>query len=319
MENLILDEYCLKNFKHDIQENKVAHAYLIISQDDMFNEMISLTMASILLCDYNSVCGDCSSCIKILAETHPDLLRFPQNKNFLVQDAEAVVNKAFETPTLGDIKVIILNNIDKATVQAQNKILKTLEEPSKSTVFILTAENENKILPTVVSRARKEFLKPLDAEKIKSLIEIPPALYKNILPQKRNYIGNELSQAISFGEGFIGKTVNALNSTSFGELSKIAKKIANSFSSSKKMSEISYNILLFKEDIKNFLELLESEFRKLLLISKEENEMKGYCEIIEAINYSFAELNRNVSQNLIVDNLLMKILENKYIYKLGEL
>lgn len=307
--NNVIKEKCLKSFIKDLDNKKTAHAYLIVSQDEVFNKLVAIQMASFLLCDCKNFCETCSNCQKVVARTHPDLHIFTKIKSFLVEDAVEVIEKSYESPMICENKVFIINNIDNATFQAQNKILKTLEEPTKSNIFILTATNENKILQTVISRTRKEYLLPLNNDEIKVLIETPHELFKEYLPPKRNYIGNELFDAISFGEGWIGKTIEALNSKNFAEQKVLARKIINSFSSSKDFAKFSSSVLKFKDEILNFLQLLENEAR---VVMKENFENTGYLEIIEKIQIAYQEIERNVNINLIVDNLLMKILEIKY-------
>ena len=310
MDNII-KEQCLKSFVKDLENNKTAHAYLIVSQDEVFNKLVAIQMASFLLCDSKNFCKNCPNCKKVVAKTHPDLHIFTKMKSFLVEDAVEVIEKSYESPMICENKVFIINNIDNATFQAQNKILKTLEEPTKSNIFILTATNENKVLQTVISRTRKEYLTPLKFDEVKTLLENPSELLKEYLPQKRNYIGGELNEAIVFGEGWIGKTVQALNSKNFAEQKILARNIVEGFSSSRDFAKVSASVLKFKDEILNFLELLENETRSAM---KENIENFGYMEIIERIQLAYQEIERNVNINLIVDNLLMKILEIKYNY-----
>lgn len=314
MENVLFEEKYIQRFLQDLKQNKLSHGYLIISPDGLFNEIVATQMAAILLCKNNNSCQICESCQKIEAKTHPDFLVFSESNNFLVDDAEVVVEKSTQSPMLGDVKVFLIKDIDKATVQAQNKILKTLEEPTKSTIFILTASNESKVLPTVVSRTRREYLTPLDQDKVKAIIENPSKIYASLLGEKRNYIGNEFSEALVCGEGWVGKTLQILQNTSFKDERKLALSIFENFSSSKQLSSFSAAILALKDNLGGFLLVLENEFRKMLSSLNEETRQCG-IEIIEAINNCSLELERNVSPALAVDNLLMRILEIKYNYK----
>lgn len=192
--------------------------------------------------------------------------------------------------------------------------MKTLEEPTKSTIFILTATNESKVLPTVISRMRREYLTPLDQDKVKTIIENPSKIYASLFGEKHNYIGNEFSEAIVYGEGWVGKTLQILQNTSFKDERKLALSIFENLSSSKQLSSFSAAILALKDNLGGFLLVLENEFRKMLSSLNEETKQCG-IEIIEAINNCSLELERNVSPALAVDNLLMRILEIKYNYK----
>lgn len=313
MENMLIEEKYIQRFLQDLKQNKLSHGYLLISPDKLFNELVATQMASILLCDENSSCEVCPSCQKLVAGSHPDFAIFPESNSFLVEDAEKVVEKATQSPMISDVKIFLIKNIDDSTVQAQNKILKTLEEPTKSTIFILTATNESKILPTVVSRTRREYLTPLEAEKIKSLIENPPAFFKCLLGEKRNYFESEFADAILFGEGWVGKTLEILKNQSFKEEKSLANQIANEFTSSKQLSIFSAKILALKDNLKGFLSLLEQEFKKLLVEGS--NSSMLAIEVAYAINNCALKLERNVSAAIAVDNLLMRILEIKYNYR----
>ena len=314
MENVLFDEKYVQRFLQDLKQNKLSHGYLIISPDKLFNEIVATQMATILLCENNCSCEVCSHCQKMSAKTHPDFSVFPEGSTFLVDDAEAIVEKSTQSPMISDVKIFLIKDIDNATIQAQNKILKTLEEPTKSTIFLLTATNESKVLPTVISRTRKEYLTPLDGEKIKKLIEFPPNVLSSLFGEKRNYIGNEFADAISFGEGWIGKTLEILGNNSFKEEKNLAKQILNEFSSSKQLSLYSAKILELKNNLKSFLSLLENEFRFLLSSGSAQEKMLA-IEVVGAIGNCFVELERNVSPALAIDNMLMKILEIKYNYR----
>lgn len=294
-----------KNIKENLESNSLVHAYLFLSTDALNNALFVKETSKLILCDQKSGCSSCPSCLKVLAESHPDLLQYPKNKNFLVEDANDITVHSIEKPILSEKKIIIINNIDEATVQAQNKILKTLEEPAKSVIFFLTAKNESKILPTIISRTRKINLSPISTDEIKKYISKLPNRYENKL----------LETALTYGDGWIGKTVNALQSSSFLLEKQLANEIVKSFNSSKDISIFSSKVLVYKDTIRSFLNLLSSAFAKELT-SDSQQKKEGTVKIIQEINLANQNLDRYVNINLIVDNLLMKILEYKYIYQL---
>lgn len=127
-----------------------------------------------------------------------------------------------------------------------------MEEPTKSTIFILTAINESKVLPTVISRMRREYLTPLDQDKVKTIIENPSKIYASLFGEKHNYIGNEFSEAIVYGEGWVGKTLQILQNTSFKDERKLAQSILENLSSSKQLSSFSAAILALKDNLGGF-------------------------------------------------------------------
>lgn len=308
MGNKILDQNFIsslgKNFEY------LSHAYLFVSPDSTYNNLCAEIFASHILCENKNFCGACPSCQKSIAKTNLDLTTLPTGRTILAEDINLVVEKSLEKPMFGDFKVFILKEIDSATIQAQNKLLKTLEEPPRHVVFILTATNENKILPTIISRVRKIFLPRLNKKIVEEIILSPPPYLKEALPSKLNT--NNLSEALEEGEGWLGKTIELLKAESFPKMYAISQEIALSFSKSKDLPVLSAKVLEFKDSILKFLEILGHSFEKLL---REKGNLV-YCEIITNINSAVEELGRNVGANLIVDNLLMKILEIKYNYNL---
>ncbi len=289
--------------KLDLKRESLSHAYLFLSQDEINNLFFVKELSSLFLCEDKSNCGVCPSCLKVSANTHPDVLQYPKNKNFLVDDANEIVSMALEKPMLANKKIIIINNIDSATIQAQNKILKLLEEPPKFVVFLLTATNENKILPTIISRTRKIHLSPLKKETIRDYV------LRTYKVDTRS-----LNDSLEYGNGWIGKTLNAINNKFFIEEQAFAKKIATEFNSSKNLSVYSSEMLKYKDDIKTVLELISKEFEKSLPYYSESQQ--GLIKIIDEINLANQNLDKNVSINLIIDNLLMQILEIKYLYQI---
>lgn len=294
-----------KNIKEDLNRGILSHAYLFLSSDELSNLLFVKEISNLILCDSKSACGKCSSCLKVLANSHPDILTYPKNKSLLVEDTEDITKHAYEIPMLSNKKIIIINNMDNSTLQAQNKMLKTLEEPPKSVIFILTAQNENKILPTIISRSRKINLGPLTKNIIMDYI-------KN---QNKRYDELSLKNALDYGEGWIGKTINALENENFIQENKLVNDIVNYFNSSKDLSVYSSQIIKYRDDVKLILELLSKRFNQKLE-NPDKISQEGIIKIIKEINLASQNLERNVNINLIIDNLLMKILEIKYLYKI---
>ena len=286
--------------------NNLTHSYLLISPDKIHNHVFSTALAGTILCENQTFCGKCGSCLKFLAKTNLDLIESSLEKNIVVEDINNVVGKSLERPIFGNYKVFVLNEIDNATVQAQNKLLKTLEEPPKHDVFILNATNENKILPTISSRCRKIYLPKIDQFEMENILKNPPKFLLNIL--NFDIKTTNISGAISDGNGLIGETIQLLSMDCYPVLRKLSDEIAYNFNQSKNLPTLSAKILEVKELFPKFLEILQNFFEKLL----KETHKPGYCDIICKINIASEELSRNVNLNLVVDNLLMSILEIKY-------
>lgn len=290
----------LKKFSKAKSSKTLAHAYLFISPDSLTNKTVAMELAKLILCD-NYMCDSCENCLKINVSSHPDLLIFPKEKNFLVDDANEIISLALEKPMLTDKKIIIINDIDNATIQAQNKILKTLEEPPESVIFLITSTNESKILPTIISRTQKEFISALSKNQILTYFENAPC--KN------------LALAVESEEYWLGKIKDVLENTYFEQYKKLAHEIAHNLVSSKEVSKYTVQVAESKESFDFILSLLQEEFSKALTKNTFPISVEGIVLILDSINLANEKKQSNVNLNLIADNLLLKIVEIKYYYK----
>jgi DNA polymerase III subunit delta' len=113
-------------------------------------------------------CGVCASCVRIARSTHPDVLLIEQNEkgNIQVDQVREAIDRAAYRPFEGRSRLVIIDEADALMPQAQNALLKTLEEPRSASVFILVSAHADVLLPTVRSRCPRLPFRPLPAEDI---------------------------------------------------------------------------------------------------------------------------------------------------------
>ena len=299
MNLLFQDVEEFNSLKKLITLNSFPKAILVLSKDSQTNFQFCYEVVGTLFCKESSFCGKCEFCVKTLSATNPDFLIYPKDKSFQVQDAKEIVETSILSPMISKQKIYLINDIDNSSIQAQNKILKVLEEPPQNVIFILNGTNISKILPTIISRCVKIYLKPLDKHR----------LY--------NYIGkgneDEFDAYFEFGEGYLGKTKMAIEDENFNEMLSICKKIIFELKSSKQIIEYSSVISKDKEYFANVLNLLLIKFEQILQSQNEEYSKECTLKIIEEIFKTNKELESNVNFSILADNLLMKILELKYL------
>ncbi len=134
-----------------------VQAYLFTGADSVGKATVAKEFAAVLLCPTDGVHeGQCRSCRLVLAEAHPDLgVIEPEGATSLgVDQARAVVSRASMRPVESSRTVFLFPEAGAMTDQAANALLKTLEEPVASVVFLLVAESEDDFPPTVASRCR---------------------------------------------------------------------------------------------------------------------------------------------------------------------
>lgn len=137
--------------------------------------LTALWYAAYLNCQSEAApCGTCPSCRRIASGNHPDLLvqERPEKKTVLgVGEVREGIHQAQYRPYEGRRRVWIIPEAERLTEEAQNSLLKTLEEPPESLVIVLVCQNPGTLLPTVVSRCRPLPFRPVDTERIRALLE----------------------------------------------------------------------------------------------------------------------------------------------------
>ena len=142
----------------NIHQGRLLHAYLLTSVEGVGTDMFALSFAYYLLCDApvnGRSCGKCKSCNLLKAQSHPDLHRvhlLEKSSQIKVDQIRQVNEFTVMTPQQGGRKVVLLAQADAMNVNASNALLKSLEEPSGDTVFILVSTTSKGVLPTIRSR-----------------------------------------------------------------------------------------------------------------------------------------------------------------------
>lgn len=154
--------------------NEVAHSWLLLGPAGSGKGAAAVAMAAALDCKVSpgEGCGECRECLRILRRLHPDVHHIvPEGPLIPVGVVrEAVIPEAARSPFEGPFKVFIIEEADRMNDEAQNALLKTLEEPHHDTVFILLSEHEQELLTTVYSRCRVIRLEPVPEERIVGML-----------------------------------------------------------------------------------------------------------------------------------------------------
>lgn len=297
---------------HDVINNMINHSYMLVSSDTYLVREYAKYVASAFLCKSNEApCGNCNVCKRIEHGNYSDVIVYPKdNKSIMTEDINSIVLDEAVLPFESDKKVYILYDFDKATVQAQNKLLKTLEEPNKSTIFILTASNINNVLPTIRSRSKKIEVGVLDDGVIKDyLISDGVDAFTAELVASHSF-GN-LTYALSHTKNISGK-----------EIIVLAKDIFNNLKDSSMVLEYSNKCLKYKDNLEDLVSQMMICVQDIARICATNGESSEYnvglynLKSLEAISSLCEEAikknNANCNPNSIIDGLLLGILEARY-------
>lgn len=149
----------------------MTHAWLFTGPPGAGRSTAALLLAAGLQCKQGG-CGDCSDCRDVLRDAHDDVVRFvPQQLQITRDEAAALIHQAARMPVRGKWTVIIVEDADRLNEVSGNMLLKSIEEPTPHTVWLLCAPSVEDVLPTIRSRCRVQVLRTPDWRDVASLLE----------------------------------------------------------------------------------------------------------------------------------------------------
>lgn len=250
-------EFAREAFEKIYKNNKISHAYILTGPDGVGKSDFAMYMAAKLLCSSKEKpCGLCSQCIKIKKGNHPDFVVIAsKGKSIGVDEIRNLTDEIYTKPYEGSKKIVVIKEADTITVQGQNAILKTLEDPPQYATIIMLSNNENGILQTIRSRCQIFRLGRINSEKIKNLL----------INEGVNIENAELAASIS--DGILGNARKVLDK-SFLELRsktmEFSKRIIR-----EKTIEVFKDVKFLvdnKDKIELILDIMMSWYRDITLI-----------------------------------------------------
>lgn len=159
--------------KRALASERVAHAYLLTGPPQIGKRSLALNFAQALNClDQEKPCGQCLACSKIAHGSHPDVQVIQgEGRTIKIDQMRTLRHEAALFPLEGRWKVYIIRQMEQATAEAANCLLKTLEEPPSHVILMLTASEAEALLPTIVSRCQVLNLRPLATETVQRSLQ----------------------------------------------------------------------------------------------------------------------------------------------------
>lgn len=259
----------INHLQSAIKTNKISHAYIIDGEKGIGKKLIANTFAKTLQCEKEGIipCNECISCRTFDSLNNPDVIYVKQTKKtgIGVDDIREQINQDINIkPYQYSHKIYIVDNADTMTEQAQNALLKTIEEPPSYVVILLLSNNINKFLVTILSRCVVLKLKPIMPDKVMNYV-----IETLKIPDYRSEL------ITSFAQGIIGKAKELASSTEFFDMRESMISIVDIIikGDDYEILEVSQKFEDYKDEIQDFLDLLMTWFRDLLIVKKINDEM----------------------------------------------
>lgn len=325
-DKVIGHEQVINYFQKAIAQDKLAHSYIITGEKGSGRKLLTGIFAKTLQCEQQGTepCGECRSCKQSDSGNQPDIIWVSHEKpnSIGVDDVrDSLVGDIMIKPYSSKYKIYIIDEAEKLTVQAQNALLKTIEEPPSYGIIIFLTTNADMFLPTIISRCVTLNLYP-----------IASSLVKRYLMEELKVPDYKADVCVAFSQGNMGKAIMLAKSAEFDTVkSQFMRLIKN-------IENISYTELLQAVNdaqtetfhLEDYLDFILIWYRDILLfkatgsanglVFREEVSLisarairisyEGIEEIVKAIEVAKARLQANVNEEIVTELMFLKIKEN---------
>lgn len=326
-QNITGNEFLIESLKKSFNFNTIYHSYIFNGSAGLGKKLISFSFAKLILCENpnnENPCDKCYSCLTFENKNNPDVIFIESDKKTLGIDLirEEIIKEAYVKPFKSKYKIFIILKADTMTVQAQNSLLKIIENPPKHLKIFLLSENYNSLLPTILSRCIILKLSPLPSQAI-----------KNTLISKHN-INEEKSEIFSiYAQGSLGK---ALKISLFEEFIIMREDMILGLKDLLDKDLINlYNLVnkfeRYKENVYDLLEILFLIYRDCIVFKNTQNKeliiQKDVEDLITSISKKFSNkkiiksldyileaktrIDKNVGFNMVMEYLFIKLKERR--------
>ncbi len=286
-QNIIGNEQIKELLNKTIKNGTITHSYLFVGLEGIGKKLFAKEFAKAILCldENNKPCNKCKSCIEFETSNNPDYYEIDTEENSIkIDEIRMLQSKTLEKPIISNKKIYIINDSEKMTKEAQNCLLKTLEEPPEYITIILITSNESNILNTIKSRCTKINFNPIENKKIEEFLKEKYGI------NTTSYFGS-IKKALEMNE----------KQEIYGELDKYFNNIEN-YTILDVLNKIE-SLYKNKEDIQEMLEYINT-----ILFEKAKKNAK-YINYIQYVEEAKQRIKLNANYDMTIDNLLLKIFE----------
>ncbi len=294
----------LIQLEKELKEDNLSHAYLFSGPKQSGKYTIAKVFAKILQCP-NNFCRSCKDCEMLKNETHPDTIIMRDNGNTIKIDEVRELIRTTHLTHQGKYRLVIIENIERMPIEAQNSFLKTLEEPPGRTIFIMTTSQIDSVLLTIQSRVRHYNFSTVDDAVLTEYIE--------------NKFGkrSDTEEIVNIAQGRPGLAIGFIeNPETFDYQKKLYNKIENFL----KKNDLSQKFMFVEgieksaQEVELFLDAFTRYLRKLILEYvynpnhplKKRFSLYNITNLFDVLEKTRYFIKRNINKKLALENLLIQ-------------
>ena len=337
-QDIIGHNQIVHHLKNAIAMDKISHAYIFNGEEYSGKMMLAEAFAMALQCEEHQAepCMKCRSCRQAMDHNQPDIIYVrheePRSKkkteekekpsNISVDDIRTQINNDMTIkPYSSKYKIYIVDHAEKMNIQAQNALLKTIEEPPAYGIILLLTTNADAFLPTILSRCITLNLKSVNED-----------LIREHLMRRYHIPDYQADVCIAFAQGNVGRAIQLASSEEFNELKEKVISLVRKIHDMEfyELNQIIKDINDYKKNMDEYLDLLMFWYRDVLyvkatmdinnLIFRDEVydikkqaakiSYSGIENILQAVETARVRLKANVNFNLVIKLMLLAIKEN---------
>ncbi len=293
--------HALEELEQDLRENRLSHAYLFEGPYQLGKTLVARTFAQILQCPHG-FCRTCVLCQQIERGQHIDTLEFLDDGESLKVETVKELLIHLSTTYVGRHKIVFLQNLERIVEDAANMLLKAFEEPIPGVIFLVTATQSQRLLPTLVSRVRTITFR-----------QVPDALIRDALKKRRPDLDDiSLTLMTTFAMGRPGRAFEFLNDPEqFRFHQNIHQNLTRLLQRSTLTERMTYVNTLVEDPraIEAFFERFTHTVRGLIFAgpSTHPYSLAQLFAILDALGAAQFQLEHNVNPKLVLENLVINL------------
>lgn len=318
----------IKYIQNAVTADAVSHAYILNGERGSGKKLLANLFAMSLQCENRDedgdACGKCRSCRQAAGGNQPDIIRIMHEKpnTIGVGDIRTQVNDDIMIrPYSSKYKIYIIADADMMSVEAQNALLKTIEEPPEYAVIMLLTENAETLLPTIRSRCVMMKLR-----------NIKDQLVKKYLMEQLEVPDYKADVCVAFAQGNMGKAIMLANSEYFNEIKEEVVHLLRNIDEMTvpDLMEAVKRCMIYKMEISDYLDMIVIWYRDVLIYKAtrsvdrvvfsdqmkyireraKKSSYEGIENILDSLEKAKARMKANVNFELTMELLLLTIKEN---------